>query len=1200
MDSSHGNAGNGQVQSSPRFRRRRAVEACSFCRRRKVRDQRDKDLSGSPILTLIWIQIKCNNERPVCVNCKAYGQDCAYEPINAKAREAGRQRHERRRSVKEKSLGTGNGQRPRSVGEPSLGTESLQRRLNDLGASPGSGFDGDADQSGIREHSEAEVARIVVSANVDLPPRKPDDWVERGLIAEAVKQRQMEQLNFSQGKLDFDGVDPDLGIHLLSLHWNRQHHSFLITYRPAFMRDMACGGPYPRLEVRKDPHDVRTAGWKYRERVRELLGGALDRSDITTIQALLVMTNSLFALGDERSAAWLYSGLAFRMLIDMGMHVDLTNTRRFSDEDLELRRRVFWAAFVVDKIQSLYQGRPVSLKETDALVPIKFLDTYEELEHWQPFAYSNCASNYPGIPAYSTSTFASLCKLSLIMSDILSCIYTKRSFNQNPNELANKLEDFQLRLDQWEVLLPDQLQFHSAISQSVTFPPPHVFSLQAMHNSLVILLHRPFVADGHLYNTSRSIAVDSFKKCASAASNIGSLLRAYHRAFSVTRAPYLIPYATYVAATILTRIAAKRRNDSVAHSDLATCLAVFAENQGTNSAVGKAAIIIRSLMNKFGVVVEGAGLDALALTPYNVPDCNTQAVPHDLTSDHHNQMGYENGTYPDKTGDTAARPQRVATADKSSHSSGSEWVDIDGIIQSFLSDTTDRGTRQLNSYADGGPSQSPGIPWTAADRGVAGGNHDPAHAVSQPELQAYPREQGWTRPCVDLLSRSICSNFDSGRVEPSKPLTLNPLAMAIGQVPQTRPLKRHVLPCVLMRAETSKGIFLHQGDLPARTADWAPHLISALGSRGNDSRQIDGIGGGTSTTSKVAVIRRSQRPDADVDWTFVQVAVGKESIDLTGTCGNMTSGVAPFAVQEGLVEPQPGQKTMDVRIYNTNTDRIVIETVLLDGSGDYEEDGTFIIPGVNSPGSEVKCKFVKPVGSMTGNLFPSKGLQQQTLRVEPGTLMPGLDPFDVRVTLIDSANPFVLIDSTSIATALLGTISTDTGRHALVESIRRAGAVAMGLATNIQTAGNVRGTPKAALVYPPKSFTEDTTSASQADIRVQAYSMGLPHPSLQLTGAVTVAVALSCPWTIVAELSARDIAMAPPLLPTPEQSPPPDDLAKKEHESWREVLIGHPKGTIKVDVEVDKFGDVASCSVSRTARRLFEGKVKYYVHDSNE
>lgn len=154
-------------------------------------------------------------------------------------------------------------------------------------------------------------------------------------------------------------------MHLLSLHWNRQHHSFLLTYRPAFMRDMACDGPYfskillnaiyfgaskfsPRREVRRDPDDVRTAGWAFRQRVRELLGNALDSSDITTIQALLVMTNSLFALGDERSAAWLYAGLAFRMIIDLGMHVDapgLAIQRKFSDEDLEVRRRVFWGAF---------------------------------------------------------------------------------------------------------------------------------------------------------------------------------------------------------------------------------------------------------------------------------------------------------------------------------------------------------------------------------------------------------------------------------------------------------------------------------------------------------------------------------------------------------------------------------------------------------------------------------------------------------------------------------------------------------------------------------------------------------------------------------------------------------------------------------------------------------------------------------------
>ncbi|KAL3456767.1 PrpF protein-domain-containing protein [Aspergillus heterothallicus] len=401
---------------------------------------------------------------------------------------------------------------------------------------------------------------------------------------------------------------------------------------------------------------------------------------------------------------------------------------------------------------------------------------------------------------------------------------------------------------------------------------------------------------------------------------------------------------------------------------------------------------------------------------------------------------------------------------------------------------------------------------------------------------------------------------------------------------QKRP-ERHVLPCVLMRAGTSKGIFLHRKDLPINEKDWAPHLISALGSRGNDPRQIDGVGGGTSTTSKVAVVSHSQRTDADIDWTFVQVAVGKESIDLTGNCGNMTAGVAPFAIQEGLVHPQPGQTKMDVRIYNTNTKRLVIETVALDSSGDFDETGDYTIAGVNSPGSEVKCTFVEPIGSMTGKLFPSNNQQQQFLHIH-STDIP---PFNVRVTLIDSANPFVLMDTTSIST-IVNNITSDADADTLVEIIRREAAVAMGLAPNVKVAAQTRGTPKVALVYPPTSDSRD----SNADIRIQAYSMGLPHPSLQLTGAVTVAVALSYPGTIVAELASTSGRRAPP---TPERTPPPpgEEDEKSAANLEREVRIAHSKGVIKVGVVMNKDGRVASCAVSRTARRLFEGRIRYYV-----
>ncbi|KAL1654949.1 hypothetical protein SLS61_002257 [Didymella pomorum] len=239
------------------------------------------------------------------------------------------------------------------------------------------------------------------------------------------------------------------------------------------------------------------------------------------------MCNSLFALGDERSAAWLYAGLAFRMIVDLGIHVDkagLTTHRKFSDEDLEIRRRVFWAAFVVDKIQ----------------MPIKFLDTFEELEHWTPLAYLTQSDvAYAGSPAYSISTFKHLCKLSLILSDILSTIYTERSSDKSSAELSTKLESIHASLQTWYRDLPPHL---ADLGKLPTTPPPHVLSLLAMYHVLVILLHHPFVAD-----------------------------------------------------------AAKRGPGSDAHSSLAACLAVFRENQETNPAVRRAGALVQNLMKRLGV-----------------------------------------------------------------------------------------------------------------------------------------------------------------------------------------------------------------------------------------------------------------------------------------------------------------------------------------------------------------------------------------------------------------------------------------------------------------------------------------------------------------------------------------------------------------------------------------------------------------------
>ncbi|KAH7411242.1 fungal-specific transcription factor domain-containing protein [Cadophora sp. MPI-SDFR-AT-0126] len=515
------------------------------------------------------------------------------------------------------------------------------------------------------------------------------------LMGEAARQRQMESINYSSGRLDFDGVDPELGMHLLSLHWNRQHHSSLITYRPAFMRDMACEGPYfsklllnaiyfgaskfsPRPEMRSNR---RLASQPFRQRVRELLGGALDRSKITTIQALLIMTSSLFALGDERSASWLYAGTAFRMIIDLGLHIDdlsSSTSRKLSEEDYEIKRRVFWGAFVVDKIQSLYQGRPMSLQEADTRVPMIFQDNFEELESWQPQAFQG-TQNYPGSPTYSVSTFTELCKLSVVMNDILNKVYAEKTTKRGPERLAEDLKSLHADLENWETALPYHLRFEN-IGGSGVVPPPHVLSLQAMHKVLLILLHRPFVSEGHLHSASPSIPTNSFAICAMSATKIVQLLRIYHRTFSIQQAPYLMSYATYVSATIHVRIAAQRGPGSEAHTSLATCLSVFGRNEETNWAVQRARTVILNLMDRMNVQIpEAIEVDGTIgnssetapvarggqlPTPHERHDANPHerhdANPHER----HHQRDVDSGMYNQVAGE----------------------LDMDAIIQSFINE----------------------------------------------------------------------------------------------------------------------------------------------------------------------------------------------------------------------------------------------------------------------------------------------------------------------------------------------------------------------------------------------------------------------------------------------------------------------------------------------------------------------------------
>ena len=416
----------------------------------------------------------------------------------------------------------------------------------------------------------------------------------------------------------------------------------------------------------------------------------------------------------------------------------------------------------------------------------------------------------------------------------------------------------------------------------------------------------------------------------------------------------------------------------------------------------------------------------------------------------------------------------------------------------------------------------------------------------------------------------------------------------VGLAPLRR--KRRTLPAALMRAGTSKGLFIPREHLPPSEADWEAPLLAAMGSRYSDANQLDGLGGATSVTSKVAVVGPSTRPGIDVDFTFVQVAVGREKVDLSGNCGNMVSGVGPFAVQERLVIPAPGARSVDVRIFNTNTSKVIVETMLVGEDGELEEEGDCMIPGVKGPGAPIKVAFVEPAGSMSGKTFPS-GKESESIVIEG---VGNLPPFAVDVTLVDIANPFVVIDARTLPVAVQTGDPGSALNIEVAEAIRQQGAVLMGLAPSVEAASLCRGTPKLAIVSKP---TEET----DGDIFVQAYSMGKPHPSLQLTGGVCLGSAACLEGTVPYRLARNKPKPVEDLL-TPARTPSPTEentrgsknmnLAQRDSESKQTVRIAHSRGCMEMEVwtKTGPHGvSIERCSGLRTARRLFEGNVFYYV-----
>jgi 2-methylaconitate cis-trans-isomerase PrpF len=371
------------------------------------------------------------------------------------------------------------------------------------------------------------------------------------------------------------------------------------------------------------------------------------------------------------------------------------------------------------------------------------------------------------------------------------------------------------------------------------------------------------------------------------------------------------------------------------------------------------------------------------------------------------------------------------------------------------------------------------------------------------------------------------------------------------------------IPAVFMRGGTSKAVMFHARNLPAEREAWAPIFRSAIGASDPSGRQLDGMGGGVSSLSKVCVIGPPSRADADIDYTFAQIGVTDDTVDYAGNCGNMSSAIGPFAIDEGLVAPPTDGRAV-VRIHNTNTSKIIVARFDVD-HGEAAVDGTMTLDGVAGTGAPIRLEFMAPGGARTGKLLPT-GRAVDTLDI------PGLGR--IEASLVDAANPCVFVDARALdcTIEMPDAIERNRALQERLEAIRRAASVAMGLAPDFDAAARIKSVPKVAMVTAPRAMQTlagITLGAADMDIVVRMISVGQAHRAVPLTGALCLAVATRLAGTI------------------------PATLAKGLRPDAAEIRIAHPSGITLVDARVSSGPSPSAdyAAVYRTARRLFEGRV---------
>ncbi|KAJ5135887.1 hypothetical protein N7448_004441 [Penicillium atrosanguineum] len=445
------------------------------------------------------------------------------------------------------------------------------------------------------------------------------------LVVVAALQRQIEAHSFLSPTHPFEGLDWDTIHHLLDIHWNRHHLMFLLTYRPLVMQNFHSDGPYANKLLwyaifyasalhsqRRDVSGCGSAsqGLKqvFYDQFKMLLPEQMEKSSIPSVTALLLMGSSLVSSG-QHTAGWMYCGLAYRMITDLGLHLDEAKSRpsqpppqpslnQMSNSEKEMCRRIFWSAYIIDKFQSLYFGRLPDLNRTGYEPSQIFLDTYEEMDLWSPYVDPQSPAkeqpSYNPLPTYVVATFNALLRLAEIAADIIQIFYHPSAPSISSLDAKKSLRDIQRRLQLWQNVLPKQLRFNPEVDLTL---PPHQITCHTTFHLLNVLLRRPFLSEGHLSHIQ--MEDDSLRAiCVSSAAHIYHISQRYEQSFGFQHAPYLFSYALFSAATVV-----PNQSDQAGFPHF-VLRALTAIQKGANRGLMKPILIIRDLFARTGVSMD--------------------------------------------------------------------------------------------------------------------------------------------------------------------------------------------------------------------------------------------------------------------------------------------------------------------------------------------------------------------------------------------------------------------------------------------------------------------------------------------------------------------------------------------------------------------------------------------------------------------